>query len=110
MTRETDKERETRFGQESNKRILDNMRGILNLLEENVNRFADPTKADVQTVYNLMQQRLKVKNGRLDLLPEEELQALDNLEEWFTSQKVQYPFPERIEEQRNFWKSKRKES
>ncbi len=92
-----------RFEMESQERVKKNLRIQLKVHEDFVNRYADPAKADVQTVYVMMRLRLMVKDGEIELTPEKELEGLNNLENWFKDRNVDYPLPERIKEQKEYW-------
>jgi hypothetical protein len=85
---------------------MGNMQEILEVLEETVAGISNPDSANLQVLYNLMQQRLRVENERLELTPEEQLQALDDLENWYVLQGASYPQQKRLEEQRRYWKSR----
>jgi hypothetical protein len=106
MSKETFTEREQRLDRESADRIYENMQGALEALEEAVAGMANPNTANLQTVFNLMQQRQRVANRHLELTPEEQLRALDDVENWYVSQGAVYPQQRRLEQQRSYWKTR----
>lgn len=91
---------------EHKKRIEENLRGVLEIYEEMINDIANPADANPQTIYDYQKQKMMVEKCDVRLTPGEHLIALDELEKWFTSRNISYPLPARIQEQRDFWKSK----
>lgn len=106
MRKETFIEQEERLDRESADRISANMQDALQALEEAVAGMASPSTANLQTVFNLMQQRQRVASNHLELTPEEQLQALDAVENWYVSQGAAYPQQRRLEQQRDYWRTR----
>ena len=93
------------------RRIQSNLERALSVLEESLAGWAgDPKDLDVQTVYSLCKQRIKVETGQASLSASEQLRALGDLESWYADRGVSYPHPDRLKEQREFWQERVNES
>lgn len=94
----------------SDKIILSNYQRILRSLQESVAAFADPAKVDPQIILDLETQKALIesfeKNGSMELSSEEHLAVFDNLEKWYKSHGLEYPFPDWLIEQRKIWEDK----
>ena len=92
--------------EQSRQRIKENLEAGLSMLETAVNDFPDPATADLNTLYNYCKQKIMVEKVVVNLTPQDHLDALNSLEDWFVSRSLPYPQPERIGQQRAFWQAK----
>jgi hypothetical protein len=89
------------------------LRDKLVTLEDHLAGFVDPTNGNAtSTIYNIETTKLQLEmpSIRIDLTPDERLFVLDRTELWYTSRGYEYPFPERIKEQREYWQRRKAES
>lgn len=92
-----------------------NLRNILEenkkILQDRIALCADPKHA-AQFVFELAQVQIRLEKQTLsgsDLTAQETLQALDDTENWYKLRGYDYPFPERIAEQRAYFRAKLKQ-
>lgn len=90
------------------------VRGILlrnrEIYEDTVADCTDPARA-VQPLYEIaiIDQNLQRGTITVELPPEAHLAALDQTEKWYKDRNYAYPFPERLQEQRQHWQGKLKD-
>lgn len=80
-------------------------------LEVKLNLTCNPASA-VDTVFNLMVIELELNSPSIsvDLTPDEYLKALDQTEAWYISRGYNYPHPEWLKEQKNYWNKKQEDN
>lgn len=77
-------------------------------LEDDLAKRVDPSSA-ATTVFELavVKAQLKTPTVKLELTPDEYLEALDETEQWYLSRGYKYPYPERLKEQRAHWEKRK---
>ncbi len=91
----------------SRRRIKENLGLTLKVLE---GAFAgwigDPNTLNHQLVNDLFVQRALVEKGDIDLSPKENLVVLEKIEKWYADQKIEYPYPEQLQQRKEYWQGK----
>lgn len=79
----------------------------LAILEDKLALFVDPAKA-LQIVFEVEQLKLKLQQAEVGggNDPQLILDALTAAESWYLNRNYPYPDPERLKEQRTYWKEK----
>ncbi len=87
------------------KHVKNNLEEVLVVLEESINRVVDPTKMDAQTLFDFFLQKQRVET--LDhMKPKHYIAAMNNLEDWYKSKKIAFPYPEWLGEVRSYWQGR----
>ena len=87
------------------------IRGIVqekaNRLEEMLYGIADPSSA-LQTLSKLFEAQIQLEQEKipLTLKPEQELDVINRIENWYNERGLKHPNPKWAEEQKRFWKKK----
>lgn len=85
--------------------IKNNLIDRLQLLEEKMNKFVDPSKIDAQTVFNfyIQQQRIETVDN---MTPQNYLFAIEHYEGWYRERNLNFPDPEHLKRIRSYWQGK----
>ena len=87
------------------KELEDTLKSTLRIMEDNLAMVANPETARPQLIYDICLQRRRITTED-DLKPQDYLDSLVELEEWYRNYHVSYPFPERLKDQKEYWKSR----
>lgn len=87
--------------------ILKNLNDFLQILEDGMHEFIDPSKIDAQTIFRYFVQKERI--ATLDeMRPTNYLRAITQFESWYKDKNLPVPNPEWVEEVRTYWQGKMK--
>lgn len=85
--------------------IRQNLIDGLKVYEEIIHSSVDPSKVEVQTVFNYYRQKERV-NTLDNMKPENYLSALTHLEEWYKDNNLPFPRPAWLDKVRAYWQGR----
>lgn len=96
---------ERQSAEQHKKIILENLNDYLQILEDGIHRFIDPSEINPQTVFDYFVQKERI--ATLDkMLPQNYLESINRFEKWYKDKKLPIPNSKWVEEVRTFWQSK----